>query len=161
MVADRQLREQLVIGLRGEDAHMTFEDAVAELPDDAVNLRPPGTGYTLWHLVEHLRIAQRDILEYVRGEGYVAPAWPDDYWPDATAEATPAMFRASVEAFLADRVALETIALDLAVDLFAPLPHAPQHTIARELRVIGNHNSYHVGELAILRGVTGTWGRGH
>jgi len=82
-----------VIGLRGDDAHLTFEDAVAEIPGEAVNLRPPNTGYTLWQLVEHLRISQRDMLDYVRDPGYVAPEWPVAYWPDPAAEATPVMFR--------------------------------------------------------------------
>jgi hypothetical protein len=156
--ADAATREQLVIGLRGEDAHMTFEDAVAGFPDRAINERPPNVDYTPWHLVEHLRITQWDILEYIRNPAHVSPDWPVGYWPDPGAEATPAEFRASVDGFLADRAALEAIAWDPAVDVQAPIPHAPQHTVARELRVLANHNSYHVGELAVLRQVTGTWG---
>jgi DinB superfamily len=155
------IREQLVIGLRGGDAHMAFEEAVASFPDAAINERPPGLGYTPWHLVEHLRITQRDVLEYIRDPGYVSPAWPVGYWPDPDARATPAQLAGSVAGFLADRRALEALAVDPSVDVLAPLAHAPQHTIARELRVIANHNSYHVGELAVLRQVTGTWGPDH
>lgn len=161
MDADTALREQLVIGLRGDDAHMTFEEAVEAFPDAAINERPPNVTYTPWHLVEHLRITQWDILEYIRNPAHRSPAWPVGYWPDPSAEATPAMFRATVTAFLADRAALEAIARDPAVDVLAPMPHAPRHTVARELRVVANHNSYHVGELAVLRQVTGTWGPGH
>ncbi len=155
------IRQQLVIGLRGQDAHMMFEDAVASFPSWAINHRPPNVGYTAWHLVEHLRITQWDILEYVRDPGHVSPEWPREYWPDPAAEATPAQFAASVSAFLADRTALEAIAMDPTVDLLAPIPHAPEHTIARELRVVANHNSYHVGELAVLRQVMGSWGPDH
>lgn len=156
-----EIREQLVIGLTGADAHMTFDDAVAEFPDWAINHRPPNVGYTPWHLVEHLRITQWDILEYVRSPSHVSPEWPREYWPVPTAEATQEQFQASVVAFLADRDALEAIARDPSIDVLAPMPHAPEHSIARELRVVANHNSYHVGELGSLRQVTGSWGPGH
>lgn len=156
-----ETRRQLVRGLRGADAHMPFEEAVAAFPDWAINHRPPNVGYTVWHLVEHLRITQWDILEYIRNPDHGALEWPREYWPDPAAEATRDQFAASVESFLADRRALEAIAMDPAVELEAPIPHAPVHTIARELRVVANHNSYHVGELAILRQVTGSWGPDH
>jgi hypothetical protein len=159
--AQRDVREQLVIGLRGADAHMTFEEAVADFPDAAINVRPPNVGYTPWHLIEHLRITQWDVLEYIRDPDHVSPEWPLEYWPDPSAETTPAGFRASVEGFLADRRDLEAIARDPGVDMLGPIPHAPRHTVARELRVIANHNSYHVGELAVLRQVTGSWGPDH
>jgi DinB superfamily len=154
-------RRQLVRGLRGNDAHMTFEEAVAAFPDWAINARPPNVEYTAWHLVEHLRITQWDILEYIRNPAHVSPEWPREYWPAPAAETTPDGFRASVEAFLADRGALEAIAMDPALDVFSPMPHAPRHTIARELRVVANHSSYHVGELAVLRQVMGSWGPDH
>jgi len=159
--AQENEREQAVRGLRGADAHMPFEDAVAEFPDWAINLRPSNVDYTPWHLVEHLRITQWDILQYIRNPDHVSPEWPREYWPDPSAKATADDFRASVEAFLADRRALEAIAMDTTVDLEAPIPHAPAHTVARELRVVANHNSYHVGELAILRQVVGSWGPNH
>jgi DinB family protein len=156
-----ELRRVLIVGLTGEDAHMRFEDAVAEFSADAINVRPPNVGYTPWHLVEHLRVTQWDILEYVRDPGHVSPEWPREYWPDPSATATLDQFRASVDGFLADRAALEAIARDPSVDLLAPMAHAPAHSIARELRVVANHNSYHVGELAVLRQVTGSWGPSH
>jgi len=159
--ASETTRQQLVIGLRGEDAHMTFEDAVAGFPDWAINAHPPNVGYSAWHLVEHLRITQWDILEYIRDPDHVSPEWPREYWPDPSAETTPEGFAASVAAFIADRRALEAIALDPAMDVLAPMPHAPRHTVSRELRVVANHNSYHVGELAVLRQVMGSWGPEH
>jgi hypothetical protein len=140
---------------------MTFEDAVDEFPDWAINERAPSVSYTPWHLVEHLRITQWDILEYIRNPDHVSPEWPRQYWPDPAAQATPEQFRASVDAFLADRRALEAMARDIDVDVLAPIPHAPRHTIARELRVLANHNSYHVGEFAVLRQVMGSWGPSH
>jgi hypothetical protein len=156
-----RLRRQLVEGLRGIEVHMSFDEAVADFPPGAINERPPGVPYTPWHLLEHLRITQWDIVEYIRNPAHVSPPWPVGYWPDPTATATPEQFRATLDAFRADLRTLEAIVLDPATDLLAPLPHAPQHTILREIRIIGNHNSYHVGEFAILRQVMGTWGPRH
>jgi hypothetical protein len=158
---DAGLREQLVELLRGTQAHMAFEEAVGRFPDEAINTRPPNVAYTPWHLVEHLRITQRDILDYVSdSRHYAEKSWPDDYWPAPDAETDPAGFRGSVEGYLADRRALEAVALDPKVDLLAVLPGTPGHTVFRELVVVGNHDSYHVGEFAILRQVMGTWAGG-
>ena len=151
------LREDLLRLLEGDDAHMTFEDAVADFPDDAINRRPPNVDYTPWHLVEHLRITQWDILEYVRNPAWVSPDWPIGYWPDPSATAAPEQFGASVARFLEDRVALRDLVADPASDLLAPIPHTPGHTLLREVRIAADHNAYHVGEFAILRQVMGTW----
>ena len=151
------LRDQLIRLLDGVDAHMPFEDAVADFPDDGINRRPPNVDYTPWHLVEHLRITQWDILEYVRNPAWVSPEWPIGYWPDPDATATPEQFAASVAGFLADRAALRDLVVDPGTDLTAPIPHTPGHSLLREIRIVGDHNAYHVGELAILRQVMGLW----
>jgi len=156
-----ELRHQLVRGLTGKDAHMTFEEAVAEFPEWAMNERAPKVDYTPWHLIEHLRITQWDILEYVRNPSHVSPEWPRQYWPKRDAVATPAEFQATIDGFLRDREALAGLLRDRSVDLLAPMTHAPQHTVAREARVVANHNSYHVGELGALRQVMGCWGPSH
>ncbi len=161
MTTDDRLRADLLRLLQADDAHMTFEDAVADFPADAINRRPPNVGYTPWHLVEHLRLTQVDILEYIRDPEWVSPDWPIGYWPDPSAEATPAQFAASVEQFLADRAALAELVADPASDLLAPIPHTPGHSILREVRIVADHNAYHVGEFAILRQVMGTWPVGH
>src|SRR5437667_10276718 len=127
MTDDRSLRAQLIRLLEADDAHMTFEDAVADFPGEAVNARPPNVGYTPWHLVEHLRLTQWDILEYVRNPAWVSPEWPIGYWPDPSAVATPAEFAASVARFLADRGALVDLVADPGRDLTAPIPHTPGH----------------------------------
>ena len=155
---DIETRRQLVAGLDGGDSHQGMEEATAAFPDWAINARPPNVEYTPWHLLEHLRITQRDILDYIRDPDYVSPEWPLGYWPDPTATASRAQFDATIETFVADRRALAAIALDPAIDPSAPMAHAPQHTILRELRVVANHNSYHLGEFGILRQVMGSWG---
>jgi hypothetical protein len=137
---------------------MTFDDAVADFPDRAMNLRPPNVGYTPWHLLEHLRITQWDILEYVRDPvGHVSPEWPLGYWPAAEATATRERFQATITAFRADQGALRALAADPEKDLLAVLPGTPGHSVLREIRVIADHNAYHIGEFAILRQVMGTW----
>lgn len=151
------LRDQLIRLLDGVDAHMPFEDAVADFPDDGINRRAPNVDYTPWHLVEHLRLTQWDILEYVRNPAWVSPDWPIGYWPSPDATATPEQFAASIAGFLADRAALRDLVLDPATDLTAPIPHTPGHSLLREIRIVGDHNAYHVGELAILRQVMGLW----
>ena len=158
---DQAYREQLISLLEGHGAHMPFEEAIADFPEDAINVFPTNVSYTPWHLIEHIRITQWDILRYIVDPAHVSPNWPTDYWPDRDATATPEQFQASIDAFLADREALEDICLDRSTDLGAPMSHAPRHSIGREVRVVANHNSYHVGELGALRQVTRSWGPGH
>lgn len=151
------LREQLLELINGRGAHMPFDAAVADFPDDAINLRAPNVPYTPWHLLAHIRIAQRDILEYMRNRAYLAPNWPEEYWPARDATATPAGFLQTIEGFRADQAALHELVASPATDLLATIPGTPGHTILREVRLVGDHNAYHIGEFAILRQVMGTW----
>jgi DinB family protein len=157
---DQQAREQLIELLEARGAHMPFEAAVADFPDQAINERVPDSAYTPWHLLEHIRFAQADILDYMRDREYLEPSWPDEYWPPRDAVASPAEFRATIDGFLADRAALRQVVADPATDLFAVIPGSAGHTIFREIRIIGAHNAYHLGEFAILRQVMGTWPAG-
>lgn len=154
------LREQLLALIDGHGAHMPFDAAVADFPADAINRLPPNVPYTPWHLLEHIRRTQRDILDYIRDPAYVAPAWPASYWPARDAMATPEQFAATVAAFQSDRAALRELVADPTTDLLATITNTPGHTILREVRVVGDHNAYHTGEFAILRQVMGTWPSG-
>ena len=158
---DDALRQQLTQLLDGVGAHMPFDEAVADFPDGAINQRPPNVDYTPWHLLEHLRLTQADILDYVTNEAYVEPSWPADYWPHRDATATRSVFDRTIRDFRADLAALRALVLDPARDLFAVIPGTPGHTLMREVRIDADHNAYHVGELAILRQVMGTWPPGH
>jgi hypothetical protein len=155
------LRQQLAKMLDGVGARMPFDEAVADFPDDAMNARPPNVEYTPWQLLEHLRITQRDILDYVLGDDYVEITWPDDYWPDRDATATREQFDETIRAFRSDLAALRRLVLDPGRDLYAVIPGSPGHTLLREVRIVADHNAYHVGEFAILRQVMGTWPEGH
>jgi hypothetical protein len=153
-----ELRRQLVQQLRGTQAHMPFDAAVADFPAWAINQRAPNVSYTPWHLVEHLRITQWDMLRYIEDPvGHVSPDWPVGYWPDPAAETDEAGFARSVDGFKADLRAMEQICLDQSRDLTAVLTGTPGHTALRCLLIIGNHNSYHVGEFAALRQEMGSW----
>jgi len=154
---DAALRKQLLALLAGEGAHMTFAEAVADFPDGAINRRPPNVPYSPWQLLEHIRLTQLDILEYVVNPNYVEGSWPDDYWPAADATATPKQFAETIRGYLADRQALADLVADRTRDLFAVIPDSPGHTLLREIRIVADHTAYHVGEFAILRQVMGTW----
>lgn len=157
MSSDQVLRQQLLALLRGGNAHMTFDQAVAGFPMEHINTHPPHVPYTPWHLLEHLRIAQWDILEFVRNPGHVSPDWPEGYWPTQDAQATPEQWEETLATFRADLQTMMKIVEDPEMEFFNPLPHAPGYNIFREVLLVADHNAYHVGEFAILRQVMGTW----
>lgn len=159
MSDDHELRRQLERMLTVRQAHMEFEEAVADFPEEDINTRPPNCPYTFWHLLEHVRICQRDILEYIAADDYEWPDFPDDLWPDRAAETDAAGWQQTIDRFLADRQKLVAIIRDRDVDLFAPLPNSGEyeHNVLREINIVASHNAYHTGELAILRGVMGLW----
>src|SRR5207247_4296050 len=128
-------RAQLIELLEAKGAHMPFEAAVANFPAEGINRLVPESAYSPWHLLEHIRFAQADILDYIRNRGYLEPTWPDEYWPARDATATPAEFQATVDAFKRDRRALRGIVADPATDLFAVIPDTPGQTLFRALRL--------------------------
>ncbi|MEW5959200.1 MAG: DinB family protein [Chloroflexota bacterium] len=157
MSNDQVMREQLLALLRGGNAHLTFEQAVADFPAEAINRRPPNVSYTPWHLLEHIRLAQWDILEFVRNPDHVSPDWPKGYWPAPDEQADEVRWRQTLAAFRADMQAIEAMVSDPHLDLLAPIPHAPDYTIFREVLLVADHNAYHIGEFAILRQMMDTW----
>jgi DinB superfamily len=150
------VRAELRTHLRGRE-YMSFDDAVADFPMEHINTRPPNIPYTPWHLLEHMRLAQRDILDYIREPDYREPRWPDDYWPHREATADEKAWKETLGAFRGDLADLDKIAADPAIDLSARLPYDRPHTFLRELLIVADHNAYHIGEFAILRQVMGTW----
>ncbi len=157
MPDDTVLREQLLQLLDGRNAHQNFEDAVAEFPWQAINARPPNVPYTPWHLIEHLRIAQWDIVEFIRDPNHVSPRWPEGYWPARDAETDRQGWARTIASFRSDLDAMKSIVRDPDTDLTAEIAHAPGYTVLREVLVLADHNAYHIGEFAILRQVMDTW----
>jgi hypothetical protein len=159
MNTDKIIREQLLALLRGGNAHLGFDDAVANFPPEHIHTKPPNVSYTPWHLLEHIRIAQGDILEFVRNPDHVSPSWPEGYWPAPDEQADQARWQQTINEFRADLKAIENLVTDPNTDFFSPIPHAPGYTIFREILLVADHNAYHIGEFAILRQVMDTWGR--
>jgi hypothetical protein len=154
------LREHLLYLLRGGGAHLDFEKAVAGLPDELRGARPPGVPHTPWRLLDHLRIAQWDILELSRNPGHVSPPFPEGYWPQGDAPADPGAWDRSVAAFRADLRAMQDMVADPATDLFAPLPHGEGQTVLREALLVADHNAYHLGQLVVVRRLLNAWPEG-
>jgi DinB superfamily len=158
---DLVLREQLVKLLRGGNAHMPLENAVADFPPESINTRPSDVPYTPWHLLEHIRIAQRDILNFIRDPDYKWLAWPEEYWPAQNQMADISAWNDTIRAIQSDTGRLVSLVEDPTTDLCAPLTHAAGYNILREILLVADHNAYHIGEFAILRQVMGAWPADH
>lgn len=151
------LREQLIQLLEWQDAHVNFDAAINGIPPQLHGVRPEGLPYSPWQLLEHMRLTQRDILDFCRDPAYQAPTWPDDYWPKSIAPPTPDVWQESVTAFLADHQELRSLVADPALDLYAEIPHGEGQTYLREVLLIADHNAYHLGELVAVRRLLGAW----
>ena len=155
-MSDTALREHLVTLLQGRGAHVPFERAVADVPEELRGVVPEGAAASLWEQLEHLRIAQWDILEFSRDAAHVSPRFPDGYWP-ATAVPPEGAWQSSVERFLADRAAMAALVSDPGSDLYAPFAHGSGQTLLREALLVADHNSYHAGQIVLLRKLLGCW----
>jgi DinB superfamily len=154
---DAALREHLVELLRSRGAHADFDEAVDGLPEALRGARAKDLPFTPWRLLEHLRLGQWDILEFSRNAKHKSPKWPEGYWPDGDAPPNSAAWDASVAAFRRDLSEMEKLVKDASNDLFAPIPHGQGQTLLREALLVADHNSYHVGQLILLRRLLGTW----
>jgi len=155
--ADRALRQHLLDLLRGGNAHLNFEEALAGLPPNLRGTKPPGLPYSPWRLLEHMRIAQWDILEFSRNPKHVSPEFPTGYWPETDAPPDDKAWQKSTRRFRADLKAMQELVEDPATDLFAPIPHGEGQTILREALLLADHNSYHLGQLVTVRRLLGAW----
>jgi uncharacterized damage-inducible protein DinB len=156
-MSDRALREQVAALLRWEDAHASVDRVVEGVPKERWSTSAPGLPYTLWQLLEHLRLAQHDILDFCRNPGYAELRWPDDYWPPAGATPAARDVSSSIAALREDRDALSAMALDPRIDLFARIPHGTGQTYLRELLLAADHTSYHLGQMVVVRRALGIW----
>ena len=157
MADDTPLRELLGRLLAWGDAHVTFDAAVDGIPVKLRGKRPAGLPYSIWQLVEHLRIAQNDILEFCVNPHYKEMKWPDDYWPTSAAPRSPSAWAKSLRQFRRDRRSLQALAADTAIDLRATIPHGSGQTYLRELVLVADHGAYHVGQIVLIRRLLGSW----
>lgn len=151
------LRQHVVNLLKGGEAHADFDAATANLPGDLRGERPKGADHSPWELVEHLRIAQWDILEYSRDPKHKSPEFPAGYWPKSPAPPSEEAWEQSLKAFRKDLKALSDLVSSESTDLLAPIPHAKDHTILREALLAADHNAYHIGQLVLVRRLLGAW----
>jgi hypothetical protein len=157
-MADQQvLREHLVSLLKGGAAHVSFEAAFKGLPVALRGKRPKGAEHSPWEILEHMRIAQWDILEFSRNASHKSPEWPKGYWPKTATPPGGTAWTKSMQAFRADLEALCQMVADESTDLNARIPHGDGQTVLREALLVADHNAYHLGEMLLVRRLLGAW----
>jgi len=154
---DQSLRDHLLELLKTGSAHLGFDEAIDGLPAELRGRKVPGLAHTVWQLVEHLRLAQEDILEFSRNPGYKEMKFPDDYWPDTEAPPSDEAWTQSVEAYRRDLQAMKDLVADPNTDLFAKIPWGSGQTILREAMLVADHNAYHAGQIVTVRQGLGAW----
>jgi len=147
---DQTLRDHLLSLLRGGNAHISFDDFVADFPEEDCGRKIEGLPYTPWQVLEHMRIAQWDILEFCRGANHVSPKWPEGYWPKPADLGNQELWKQTVEKFRSDLKQIENLVANPDTDLFAKIPHGNGQTILREALLVADHNGYHLGALVVM-----------
>ena len=145
------LRQHLVNLLSKAEAHVDLESSLKDFPRELRGKKPEGSPHSPWQLLEHIRIAQWDILEFSKDARHKSPKWPDDYWPETEAPPDDKAWDKSVKQVLADLKEMSNLVNDPKRDLFAPLPHGDGQTLLREALLVADHNAYHLGQLVLIR----------
>jgi hypothetical protein len=156
-MGDAVLRDHLQKVLVWGDAHADWKRGLADIAAKLRGAKVPGAPYSAWELLEHVRIAQWDILEFCRNPKHASPEWPSGYWPKTSAPPSAADWEKSVNAFENDVASMVNLIGDPKTDLFTPLPHGTGQTVLREALLVADHNSYHLGQLVLLRRMLGAW----
>ncbi len=157
MKNDKELRRHVVELLDSKHAHVDLESALAGLPVELRGKKAKGAPHTVWQLLEHIRIATWDILEFSRDAKHVSPKWPEGYWPESAAPPTSAAWNKSVQQAREDLKAMKKLVESEKTDLFKAIPHGTGQTVLREALLIADHNAYHIGQLVVLRRLLGAW----
>ena len=153
----KQLREHVVYLLNGGGAHARFDDVVKNMPEPLRGIKPKGFPHSAWMLLEHLRLAQWDILEFSRNSKHKSPEWPKGYWPTTEVSPSADAWNKSIRQFRRDLKAMQDLVADPKTDLFARIPWGDGQTVLREALLIADHNAYHLGQLVDLRRLSGAW----
>ena len=154
---NQPLREHVLYLLKDGGAHVDFSAAIKGVPAALRGKRPKGADHSLWELLEHMRLAQWDILEFSRNPEHCSPDWPSGYWPAKPAPPSQNAWNDSVRAFRNNRDAMCELIADQSRDLFAPIPHGEGQTLLREGLLVADHNSYHLGQFILVRRLLGVW----
>lgn len=148
----QELKTHLLNLLDGEEAHINFDAAVKNFPRELRSLKPKGAPHTAWQLLEHMRIAQWDILEFSRNPKHDSPKWPEGYWPVSEAAPSDSTWKESIAQFRRDLEQMKKLLADADEEkLYARIPHGTGQTLLREVLLVADHNAYHLGQLVYLR----------
>ncbi|HVZ12536.1 MAG TPA: DinB family protein [Patescibacteria group bacterium] len=158
---EKFIRDELVFQLMRGNAHSPFEAIVEDFPIAHINDKFPNGVYTFWHLLEHIRRTQADILDFCINPNYKEIEWPNDYWPARDEKATKKDWDHTIEQFLEDRETFKKVTLDPKVDIYKKIAGGSGQTVFREVFVVADHNAYHLGEFSIMRQTLKTWGKNH
>jgi len=154
---DSALRRHVLELLRGKGAHAPFEDVVANWPPDLRGKKVESVPYSAWQILEHMRIAQWDILEFSRNPKHVSPDYPDGYWPESETPRSVQDWDKSIRTFQSDLDQMKSMVEDKSLNLFEPFAHGSGQTLLREALLVADHNAYHLGQLVVLRRLLGAW----
>jgi len=154
---DKSLREHIIYLLQGGGAHAKFDEVIKGIPAELHGEKPAAMPHSLWMLLEHMRIAQWDILEFSRNEKHVSPQWPDGYWPKTEKPSSVAAWNDSIKKFRTDLKAMEDLVKDPRTDLFTKIPWGDGQTILREALLVADHSAYHLAQMVDVRRLLGTW----
>jgi hypothetical protein len=147
---EKSLRDHLLFVLRGGGAHISFDDFITDFPPELCDRQVSGLPYTAWQVLEHMRLAQWDILEFSRNPNHVSPEFPRGYWPAPNERGTPELWNESIEKFRSDLNEMDSLVANNSIDLYATIPHGSGQTILREVLLVADHNAYHLGALAVM-----------
>ncbi len=151
------VREQVLALLKGGNAHVSFDNVFKDFPVNLRGVKPNGAPHTAWQLLEHMRIAQWDILEFSRSAKHVSPEWPGGYWPKTEKPPDENAWKKSLASFKRDLKAMEKLVADPKTNLYTRIPHGTGQNIYREALLVADHNAYHLGQLVLLRRLLGAW----
>ena len=154
---EHTIRKQLIENLHGRNAHVDFDGAIANLPDELWGKVPDGLPYSVWQLVEHIRLAQWDIVEFSENPSHKSPPWPEGYWPNEKAPKNSDAPQKSIDQFHTDLNRMISMVSDFDNSLYKPFPHGNGQNLLREAMLVANHNSYHVGEIVVVRRLLNSW----
>ena len=155
--SDKVLREHVIELLNGRGAHSGFDDVVKNMPEKLRGVKPDGLPHSAWMLLEHLRLAQWDILEFSRNRKYKSPQWPEGYWPEREAPPSKAAWDESIQQFRKDLKVMQQLVANPKTDLYARIPWGDGQTILREALLVADHNAYHLAQLVDVRRLLGAW----
>jgi hypothetical protein len=151
------VREQVIKLLQGGQAHLTLDDVLKNFPRNLRGVKPVGAPHSAWQLLEHMRIAQWDILEFSKSAKHVSPKWPEGYWPKSTAPPSEAAWKKCIAAIKRDLRAMQALVKNPRTDLYSKIPHGTGQNILREALLVADHNAYHIGQLLLVRQLLGAW----